>query len=295
MVYIIDASMYVFRAYFSIDPESMIDDQLNPVNALYGFTRFLGDFLEKKTPEYVAVAFDQSLKTCFRNEIYPEYKANREPAPEDLKRQFARCRAVTRALGLMECAEETYEADDLIGTIATRMHRQGMPATILSRDKDLVQLLQEGDEMWDYASDTHTGYHEVPDSYGIRPEQMVDYLALAGDSVDNIPGVKGVGPKTARALLAHFGTFDKLYENLDQVASLNLRGAATLGARLARHHDDAVLSRKLTKIHCDVPVTTTKKTIARRMPDLDALYSLYDEAGFGTPLRRQAQRLVDSF
>ncbi len=295
MVYIIDASMYVFRAWFSIDPETMIDDQQNPVNALFGFASFLGDFLEKKKPEYVAVAFDESLKTCFRNEIYPDYKANREPAPDDLKKQFARCRAVTRALGMMECAEETYEADDLIGTITVRMRRHGMPATILSRDKDLVQLLREGDEMWDYASNTHTRYHEVADSYGIQAEQMVDYLALAGDSVDNIPGVKGVGPKTATALLAHFGSFDNLYENLDQVASLNLRGAATLGDRLARHHDDAILSRKLTKIHCDVPVTTTIKSVTRRMPDLDALYSLYDEAGFGTSLRRQAQRLVDSF
>ena len=294
MVYIIDASMYVFRAWFSI-PDSMIDGQQNPVNALYGFTRFLGDFLEGVCPEYVAVAFDESLKTCFRNEIYPAYKANRDPAPEDLKRQFARCRAVTRALGLMECAQETYEADDLIGTIATRMRQYGMSATILSRDKDMVQLLQEGDELWDYASNTHTGYHEVANSYGIKPEQMVDYLALAGDSVDNIPGVKGVGPKTASALLAHFGSFDNLYENLDQVALLNLRGAATLGERLARHHDDAILSRKLTKIHCNVPVTTTKKTITRRIPDLDALYNLYDEAGFGTSLRRQAQRIVDSF
>ena len=295
MIYIIDASMYVFRAWFSIPADSMIDAQKNPVNALYGFARFLGDFLEEKEPDYVAVAFDESLKTCFRNEIYPDYKANRDPAPEDLKRQFARCRAVTRALGLMECAEETYEADDLIGTITVHMRRHGMPATILSRDKDLVQLLREGDQMWDYASNTSTRYHEVADSYGIEAEQMVDYLALAGDSVDNIPGVKGVGPKTATALLAHFGSFDNLYENLDQVASLNLRGAATLGDRLARHHDDAILSRKLTKIHCDVPVTTTIKTVTRRVPDLDALYNLYDEAGFGTSLRRQAQRLVDRF
>ena len=202
---------------------------------------------------------------------------------------------ILRALGVAEYAQETFEADDIIGTIVTRMHARGYPATILSRDKDLVQLLREGDEMWDYASDTRTSYHDVADSYGIRPEQMVDYLALAGDSVDNIPGVKGVGPKTASALLAHFGSIDKLYENLDQVASLKLRGAATLGERLSRHYDDAILSRKLTRIHCDVPVRTTKKTIARRSPDLDVLYSLYDEAGFGSSLRRQAQRLADAF
>jgi 5'-3' exonuclease len=195
----------------------------------------------------------------------------------------------------MECAEATFEADDLIGTITTRLRKKGMSATILSRDKDLLQLLREGDVLWDYAADKRRGYHDVPEWFGIKPEQMVDYLALAGDSVDNIPGVRGVGPKTASKLLAHFGSLDNLYDNLDEVASLNIRGASTLGDRLASHRDTAIMSRELTRIYCDAPVDTSKKSITRSPPDLDALNSLYDQAGFGNSLRRQAERIVNDF
>ena len=143
MQYLIDASVYVFRAYYSM-PDDMVDRDGNPVNALYGYCRFLGDFIEQVRPEHVAVAFDESLSTSFRNEIYPEYKANREPAPDELKRQFQQCRRYTRALGLMSCADAAYEADDLIGTLVERGRSMGRPSTIVSRDKDLTQLMQAG-------------------------------------------------------------------------------------------------------------------------------------------------------
>ena len=122
----------------------MVDDNGNPINALYGFCRFIGDFMENVTPEYVAVLFDESLSKSFRTEIYPEYKANRDPAPEDLKRQFEQCRRYVRALGVMECASPRYEADDLIGTLVTHGRKHGRPSTIVTRDKDLTQLLQQG-------------------------------------------------------------------------------------------------------------------------------------------------------
>jgi DNA polymerase-1 len=294
MIYVIDASVYVFRAWFSI-PDSMIDPDENPVNAMYGFARFLSDFLEYTKPDYVAVAFDQSLKACFRNEIYPPYKANRDPAPPELKQQFARCREVTRALGLKDFAVETYEADDLIGTIVTRMRADGLPATIISRDKDLLQLLKEKDVMWDYAGDKRTGYFDVANKHGVHAEQMVDYLALAGDSVDNIPGVRGVGPKTAAALLGHFETMDNMYERLGEVAALNIRGAKTLGAKLATYKKDALTSRKLTRIHCEVPIETTRETFVPAAPDMDALTDVYDTANFGAMLRRQAERIAENF
>jgi DNA polymerase-1 len=294
MIYVIDASYYVFRAWFSI-PDSMIDADKNPVNALYGFTRFLGDFLEEIEPEYVAVAFDRGLRTCFRNEIYPEYKANRDPAPPELKLQFERCQAVARAMGMADYAEERFEADDIIGTVAVRMREEGLPSTILSRDKDLAQLLKEGDSMWDFSTDQRIGYEDVHGRYGVRPEQMVDYLALAGDSVDNIPGVRGVGPKTAAALLAHFDSFDEVYANLGSVVEVKVRGAAKLGARLAEHREDALMSRQLSQIHCDVPVETTRQTLTRKPPDLGHLNHLYDAADFGSSLRRQAERIADQF
>lgn len=199
MTYLIDASIYIFRAWFSI-PDSMTDTDRNPVNAVFGYARFLSDFLETVQPEFVAAAFDESLTTSFRTEIYPEYKANREPAPPELKRQFEQCRRVTRALGIMDCADGAYEADDLIGTLAAGMRDAGHCVTIVSRDKDLVQILQDGDSMWDYAGDKTTRYDQVHGAFGVRPEQMVDFLGLAGDSVDNIPGAPGVGQKTATAL-----------------------------------------------------------------------------------------------
>lgn len=292
--YLIDASIFVFRAWFTI-PDEMQDAQRNPVNAVYGFTRFLGDFLEQVKPDYVVAAFDVSLTTSFRNEIYPAYKANREPAPPELKRQFAQCREITRALGVRECADTAYEADDLIGTLAVGARRAGHVVTIVSRDKDLLQLLEHGDRFWDYAGQKTIGYDQVSEAFGVSAEQMPDFLGLAGDSVDNIPGVPGIGAKTASRLLAHFRDLDEIYRNLDRVAALPLRGAAKLGARLAEHREQAEVSRELARIRCDAPMDLAESSLLRRPPALDALNGLYDEVGFGTSLRRQAERIAGHF
>jgi DNA polymerase-1 len=294
VIYLIDASIYIFRAWFSI-PDTMTDDSQNPVNAVYGYTRFLGEFLESVQPDFVASAFDAKSGKNFRNEIYPDYKANRDPAPPELRRQFEQCREITRALGIMDCSDMNFEADDLIGTMAAGMREAGHCVTILSRDKDLLQILQAGDIMWDYAGDRKVRYDQVPDSLGVRAEQVVDYLALAGDSVDNIPGAPGVGAKTASALLEYFDSIDELYTNLDKVADLPVRGAGKLGARLAEHKDKVTLSRRLTQIRYDAPVASHEEALARQVPDLDGLYSLYDGVGFGDGLRRQAQRIVNAF
>jgi DNA polymerase-1 len=294
MVYLIDASIYVFRAWFSI-PDDMIDAEQNPVNAVYGFARFLSDFLESVQPVYVAAAFDESQSTSFRNEIYPAYKANRDPAPAELKRQFLQCRDLTRALGIMDCADTGYEADDLIGTLAAGGRQAGHPVTIVSRDKDFYQVLQEGDRLWDYAGNKTVHYHQVPDALGVRAEQVVDYLALAGDSVDNIPGARGVGAKTAAALLGHFESVDDLYDNLERVVDVPVRGAGKLGARLAEHKDAVNISRDLARIRYDAPVDASESSLARRRPDLVGLNKFYDGVGFGTALRRQAQRIDDTY
>ena len=292
MQYLIDASVYVFRAYYSM-PDDMVDDDGNPINALYGFCRFLGDFIEQVNPEHVAVAFDESLTTSFRTTIYPEYKANREPAPAELKRQFSQCRRYSEALGLMNCADPQYEADDLIGTLVEHGRRNGRPSTIVTRDKDLAQLLTKDDVFWDFAGKGKIGYEKVPEVFGVWPEQIADFLALAGDSVDNIPGVPGVGKKTAGALLGHFGSLDDIYDNLDKVHEVEVRGAKTLGAKLDTHKDAAVLARKLTGIACDVPIEDPESKLRRSMPDLGAINALFDEANIGTALRRQAERVSD--
>ncbi|MBT8092864.1 MAG: hypothetical protein KJN77_07505 [Gammaproteobacteria bacterium] len=294
MQYLIDASVYVFRAYYSM-PDDMVDDNGNPINALYGFCRFIGDFMEQVTPEYVAVLFDESLSSSFRTEIYPQYKANRDPAPEDLKRQFEQCRCYVRALGLMERGSPRYEADDLIGTLVTHGRKQGRPSTIVSRDKDLTQLVGKDDVFWDFAGKGKLRYDEIVNSFGVWPEQIADFLALAGDAVDNIKGVPGVGKKTATLLLQHFGGLEQIYENLDRVHEVNVRGAKTLAAKLQMHRDDALLARRLTGIACDAPIEDAEAAMQPSAPSLGEINALFDEAGIGTALRRQAERLSDIY
>ena len=171
MQYLIDASVYVFRAYYSM-PDDMVDDNGNPINALYGFCRFIGDFMEQVTPEYFAILFDESMTESYRTEIYPEYKANRDPAPPELKRQFEQCRRFVRALGVMECSSPAYEADDLIGTLVHHGRERGRPSTIVTRDKDLTQLLSKQDVFWDFSGKGKLRYEQIPDSFGVWPEQI---------------------------------------------------------------------------------------------------------------------------
>jgi 5'-3' exonuclease len=294
MQYLIDASVYVFRAYYSM-PDDMVDDAGNPINALYGFCRFIGDFMEQVTPEYVAVMFDQSMTESFRTEIYPEYKANRDPAPPELIRQFEQCRRFVRALGLMEHSSPVYEADDLIGTLVHHGRAAGRPSTIVTRDKDLTQLLGKQDVFWDFAGKGKLRYEQIPDSFGVWPEQIADFLALAGDAVDNIKGVPGVGKKTATVLLEHFGSLDAIYANLDKVHEVNVRGSKTLGAKLDTHRDDAFLARRLTGIACDAPMDNIENLLQPSAPRLGEINALFDEAGIGMALRRQAERLSDIY
>jgi 5'-3' exonuclease len=292
MQYLIDASVYVFRAYYSM-PDDMVDKDGNPVNALYGFCRFLGDFMEQVNPEHVAVLFDESLSTSFRTDIYPAYKANRDPAPEELKRQFGQCRRFTRALGIMEHGSPHYEADDLIGTLVEHGRAVNRPSTIVTRDKDLAQLVSKSDIFWDFAGRGKIGYDDVRGVFGVHPEQIADFLALAGDAVDNIKGVPGVGKKTATVLLESFGSLNGIYANLDKVCEINVRGAKTLGEKLATYKDDAELARKLTGIACDAPFDNPERSLRRSRPKLGDINALYDEADIGTALRRQAERIAD--
>ena len=290
-VHLIDASYFVFRAYYSVGLE-MTDVDDAPVNALYGFSRFLGDLLEEAKPAHVAVAFDESLSSSFRNEIFPAYKANREPAPPELKRQFALCRELCRLIGVAEFSSPTHEADDIIGTIAARLRVGGHRSVLVTRDKDLAQLIRDGDDYWDYAGERRYGYGDIAAQFGVLPERMADYLALTGDSVDNIPGVPGIGPKTAAALLRDFCSLEELYEGLERVAALPIRGAGKLPEKLRLHRETAFFARRLTTIACDMPLECTLDSLLRRKPDLDALGAFYDRARFGAALRRQAERLA---
>jgi 5'-3' exonuclease len=291
VIYLIDASVYVFRAYYSMPPD-MTDLDGCPAHATFGFARFLGDLIERVQPRYMAVAFDESLSTSFRNQIYPAYKANRDPPPEDLKLQFERCREFCRHAGVPEFSHAQYEADDIVGTLATRCRREGLPATLVTRDKDFAQLIHAGDIYWDYSDNAQYRYHEIEARFGVPPERFADFLALMGDSVDNIKGVPGVGPKTAAALMKEFASLEELYDNLDRVGEIPVRGASKLAARLTLHRESAYLARRLTEIACDMPLEVGRAGLTRRAPDVAGLTGFFDRHNFGPMLRKQAERLA---
>lgn len=286
-VYLVDASLYVFRAWHSI-PNEFTDRDGWPTNAVQGFTRFLLDLIERERPRHIAIAFDEALDSCFRNTLYPAYKANREPAPEDLRRQFAHCRSVCEALGLTVLAHVDYEADDLIGTaqVATRGH--GLRAVIVSADKDLSQLLHDDDEQWDFARNTRWTADGVHARHGVHARQVADYLGLCGDAVDNIPGVPGIGCKTAAALLAHFCTLDALLSRIDEVPYLrSIRGAAGIAVKLRANRDQALLSRQLATIALDAPFDATRVPFLRSVACRDTLWALCEHLRFGPMTRRR--------
>ncbi len=289
-VYLVDASVYIFRAWFSL-PEDFTNVHGQPTNAAYGFCGFLCSLLEQTSAQHVAVAFDESLTTSYRNEIFPEYKANREPAPEGLKRQFLWARSIAQVMGLRCFTDPHYEADDLIGTLAQHWRARGHPICLVSSDKDLAQLVRPGDQWWDFSRNLKLGEAQILQKFGVTPEQIADYLALTGDAVDNIPGVPGVGPKSASALLRHFGDMDSMYQRLEEVQHLSIRGAKSLQKKLGDHRDAAELARRLTVIQTDVASALAAPDINRNLVDVASLNRLFDELQFGGMLRQRCLRV----
>jgi DNA polymerase I len=276
-IYIIDAMAWIFRAFYSEDEIHAPDG--SPTNASFGFLHFLLRFLYREKPESVAVVFDAGPK-CFRNDIYPAYKANRGETPPELLPQFEQCERIVDALGLARFKENNFEADDIIATLATQARAAGVEVTILSGDKDLAQLVDEGTRVLDPSRSKRFTVRTVPKLFGVNPDQMVDYLAMCGDSSDNIPGIPGVGPKTASALLQGLGSMDGIYASLDKVADLPIRGARKLGAKLAEHRELAETCRSLVVLRRDMDLDKNlndlKWTGARR----GETESLFNELGF---------------
>ncbi|HEX5757128.1 MAG TPA: 5'-3' exonuclease H3TH domain-containing protein [Arenimonas sp.] len=285
-VHLVDSSLYVFRAWHSMPPE-FFDRDGQPVNAVHGFARFVLELLERQRPQRLVFAFDESLDSNFRNEIYPAYKANRDPAPDELKRQFRYCQDFCRALGISVLADGRFEADDLIGTALTRLREDGFRGLILSADKDLSQLLREGDAQWDYGRNERWDASGVKARYGVHAHQIADYLGLTGDAIDNIPGVPGIGAKTAATLLGHFGSLDILLERIAEVPYLRLRGSAGHAQRLKEHREIALLSRQLATIATDAPLPAEFDGGRRRAPDSTALEALVEQLRFGPMTRRR--------
>lgn len=280
-VYLVDASPYVFRAFFAL-PDSITGPDGEPVNAVYGFASFLLKLMEQESPTHLGVAFDGSLTTSFRNELYPEYKAQRDPPPPELEAQLDACRETADALGTATFIDDRYEADDILGALWRRARREGFRVVVVTSDKDLAQLVDEDTELLDFARDTRYDVAAVEEKFGVRPAQIPDYLGLAGDSVDNIPGIAGVGPKTAQALLARFDSLEDALDRLDDVAELSVRGAGSLARKLDEQRDTALLSKRLATVALDAPYDVSPSELIWDGAHRDRVDAVFDRLGFGT-------------
>jgi len=285
-LYLIDASIYIFRAWFSL-PDSILNDEGKPVNAVYGYAYFLCQLLEQTNPSHIAAAFDESLHSSFRNKIYADYKSNRESASEDLKYQFKLCRKLTEVLGISAYSSKRYEADDLIGTISKRVRKNNFKTTFVTSDKDLSQLLKKGDVFWNYAKEKRYSYAECKNIFGVKPEQMIDFLALAGDSIDNIPGVPGIGSKTAISLLAQYGSLVSIYKSLNEIEVSQLRGAKRIYGLLRDNQQLAFISQKLATIVCTAPIKTGIRKLRYVQPTGMRINRFCNQYGLGDKLRQR--------
>ncbi|WP_125255380.1 DNA polymerase I [Brevundimonas fluminis] len=275
-LWMIDASAYIFRAYHALPPLTRKSDGL-PVGAVQGYSnmlwKLLRDMKGEDGPTHLVAIFDHSEKT-FRNEMYDQYKANRSAPPEDLVPQFPLVRRATAAFGV-HCVElPGYEADDLIATYACKARDRGGEAVIVSSDKDLMQLIGPQVVMWDPMKDRRLAEDAVMEKFGVTPDKMIDLQALIGDSVDNVPGAPGIGPKTAAQLLDEYGDLDTLLDRAGEIKQPKRRET------LITFRDQILLSRELVKLTCDAPAPEPIEEFAVRDPDPEVLGAFLDEMEF---------------
>jgi len=282
---LIDGSGYIFRAYHALPPMTRPDG--TPVNAVYGFTSMLTKLVEDSDADYLAVIFDTARKT-FRSDIYPEYKAHRPPPPEDLVPQFSLIRDSVTAYGLPQAEMEGYEADDLIATYAKEAATKGLKVTIVSSDKDLMQLIDDNVSMQDPMKGTAISYEEVEKKFGVKPNKVIDVQALAGDSADNVPGVPGVGVKTAAQLIEEYGDLDTLLSRANEIKQPKRR------ENLIEYADQARISRDLVTLKSDVPVEQKYEDFVIKDPDPKKLIRFLEEQGFKSTLAKVVSRLGDA-
>jgi 5'-3' exonuclease len=278
--FLIDASIYIFRSYFTRTESWHSSDTQLPTHAVYGFTRFLIDILTKTNPKHIFCAFDESLTTGFRYHLCPSYKSNRELPDEGLAFQINACRQVCRVLGVAEMASEVYEADDLIGSMVSRSRKRGIQSVIVSRDKDLMQLVGAQELYWDFGKSLPKTNKQLSEKLMIGCDQMSDYFALVGDKSDSISGVPGVGGKTAIQLLGFFPNIEAILQHRDQLQDLPIRGAKQLADKLSKSEKQLRLSKRLATIVTDTDITASLRSLNWRGVHCDAFELFCQEMGF---------------
>ena len=277
--YLIDGSGYIFRAYYALPPLSRKSDGL-PTGAVNGFCNMLYKLLEdsrsdesKNKPTHFAVIFD-AVRKNFRNEIYKDYKANRTDAPEDLAPQFEYIRKSVEAFNVISAEMVNYEADDLIATYTKQIIKNGAKVTIISGDKDLMQLVKPGVRLYDPMKSKVLGNKEVKEKFGVEPNKVIDVQALAGDSSDNVPGVPGIGIKTAAELINKYKSLDKLLEKANEIPQKKRRET------ILENKNKAILSRKLVELKSDVPVKQKLETFVLKKINKEKLYDFLRDMEF---------------
>jgi DNA polymerase I len=275
-VYVIDAMNYIFRAYHGL-PDNITSPNGMLTNAILGYLRTLLRIIKERKPVYMAAAFEGG--TSFRNSIFSDYKANRTQPPANLEAQFDYCRKITTAIGVACIEADDYEADDVIGTIATRMSSEGHPVVVVTGDKDMSQLVCDNVRVYDIAKENWLDVAAVREKFGVDPAQIPDLLALHGDHVDNIPGVEGVGEKTARQILSVCETVeDVIHTQID--ARLKFRGRDAILKRIRENMDTVRTSRRLATICREVPIHLSAERLRYRRADSRRLNPLCQELGF---------------
>jgi DNA polymerase-1 len=271
VLYLLDFSSYIYRAFHAI--RGLATSQGFPTNAAFGVTNMLLKVLRERQPQYLALAFDSKAPT-FRHREYPEYKVHRPPMPEELGLQLPYIQKITQGLNLPQLAMEGFEADDLIATLVRQARAQGFEVVILSGDKDLLPLVQEGVAMWDPMKDVRFDPATIREKYGVSPEELVEVKALAGDASDNIPGVPGIGEKTALKLIARFHSVDNLLSHLEDIKEKGVR------SKLAEHAEQARLSHRLVLLEDEVPLQVDLEDLRPGPWDREALRPLFQELEF---------------
>ncbi len=274
---LVDGSSYLYRAYHAFPP--LTNSSGEPTGAMYGVLNMLRSLIMQYKPSHVAVVFDAKGKT-FRDELFAEYKSHRPPMPDDLRLQIEPLHKMVNAMGLPILVVPGVEADDVIGTLALQAEKEGRSVLISTGDKDMAQLVTPNITLINTMTNTILGPEEVEGKYGIPPELIIDFLALMGDSSDNIPGVPGVGEKTALGLLQGIGGLDEIYARLDDIATLGFRGAKTLAGKMEQHKAMAYLSYQLATIKTDVELDRTCLDLSVIPPDADELLSLFSHYEF---------------
>ncbi|ABA90099.1 ribonuclease H [Syntrophotalea carbinolica DSM 2380] len=271
-LYLLDGSSYIYRAFYGIRDVATADGM--PTNAVFGFTRMLLNLLQEHSPDYLAVVFDRPREETFRREIYSEYKAHRDAMPDELAPQIPYIRQILQALNIPALEAPGFEADDVIATLGRRHAADGLQVTVVTGDKDLMQIVGDRIELLDTMKDTRSGAQQVFERFGVPPELVADVLGLAGDTSDNIPGVPGVGEKTASELVQRFGSLEGVLKWTSLVNGKKRR------SNLETYAEQARLSKTLATLRDDVPLEISLADLQRRKPNLAELIPLLRELEF---------------